>query len=295
MNNSNIKEDLLEKTKPIDSKKPEDRDNMGLGVLGHHKTNFVRKFRWTLMGNGLCENFVKKVSFDFVNQTIHMQVMEVAYSGATDIDVQRWLDLDLAKETLIFTTFDGCGNAIYEYEFRDFELLENKTDFDYYCSNESVREVAVKYDRCSRRFLATTSPKNSTPVKKKSYWKVQLEGRGPEYDVKVINRVNLDIDETEINFLNCKMFIPGKVEWQNLVLSLQKQYDMEFLTSLISGNKPTIHLHLYLHDNKTKLETWIMKSCRLGNMKHEEDKYELTISYNEASYINCTTPEEKNK
>lgn len=38
----------------------------------------------------------------------------------------------------------------------------------------------------------------------------------PEFYVKVAARPNLDIEETEINFLNGKMFIPGKGTWQEI-------------------------------------------------------------------------------
>jgi hypothetical protein len=287
MENKNLeelKESLLQKTKECN--KPE-RENMGLGVLGHHQTNFVRKFRWTLLGNGLCENFVKKVYFDFVNQTIHMQVMEVSYAGATDIDIQRWLGLDLSKEFLLFTTYDGCGNAIYEYEFLNFELLEDKADFDYSCSEESVREVALKYDHCRRQFLATEKRKEPTVVKKRMYWRVQLEGEGPEYEVKVDTKPNIDIEETEINFLNAKTFIPGKATWQDLHLSFERQHDMGLLIPFLLGKETNLHLHLYSYDNKTKLETWVLKSCKLNSMNHEEDKCNLKVRFANAHYSCC--------
>ena len=41
----------------------------------------------------------------------------------------------------------------------------------------------------------------------------------PEYFVKVASRPNLEIEETEINFLNGKMWIPGKASWQTMSLN----------------------------------------------------------------------------
>ena len=45
------------------------------------------------------------------------------------------------------------------------------------------------------------------------------KNRVPEYFVKVASRPNLDIEETEINFLNAKTWVPGKASWQTITVS----------------------------------------------------------------------------
>lgn len=41
----------------------------------------------------------------------------------------------------------------------------------------------------------------------------------PPYFVKVASRPNITIEETEINFLNAKMFIPGKATWETITVT----------------------------------------------------------------------------
>jgi hypothetical protein len=41
----------------------------------------------------------------------------------------------------------------------------------------------------------------------------------PEYFVKIAARPNLTVEETEINFLNAKMFIPGKATWETITVT----------------------------------------------------------------------------
>lgn len=64
--------------------------------------------------------------------------------------------------------------------------------------------------------------------KRKYRWTLQLKtncnnGVIPPYFVKVASRPNLSIDETEINFLNSKMWIPGKASWETITVTL---YDL---------------------------------------------------------------------
>jgi hypothetical protein len=57
----------------------------------------------------------------------------------------------------------------------------------------------------------------NTIFKRKYRWTFSLEtgcGKIPETIVKVANRPQIDIDETEINYLHGKMWIPGKAAWQ---------------------------------------------------------------------------------
>jgi hypothetical protein len=57
----------------------------------------------------------------------------------------------------------------------------------------------------------------NTIFKRKYRWTFALEtscGKIPPTIVKVANRPQLDIDDTEINYLHGKMWIPGKASWQ---------------------------------------------------------------------------------
>jgi hypothetical protein len=57
--------------------------------------------------------------------------------------------------------------------------------------------------------------------KRKFRYTFQLQGicgggTVPEHYVKVAARPNLEIEETELNFLNAKTWIPGKASWQTM-------------------------------------------------------------------------------
>ncbi len=45
------------------------------------------------------------------------------------------------------------------------------------------------------------------------------KNRVPDYFVQVASRPKLSMDETEVNFLNAKMFIPGKGTWETMTVS----------------------------------------------------------------------------
>jgi hypothetical protein len=61
---------------------------------------------------------------------------------------------------------------------------------------------------------------NSTTIFKRKYrWTLSLQtpcGDIPDTIVKVASRPQIDIDDTEINYLHGKMWIPGKAAWQTL-------------------------------------------------------------------------------
>lgn len=125
------------------------RQSMGMGKLGDPTLVFVRKFRWTLEGKDLDEGFVKSIKFDFKEKTLSFKAMEIAESGK-DINIHAWLENDLSKEKLIFTTYDGCGTPLYTQTFSYFELLSDTSDFDYASSEESYRNIVLKYKNCDR-------------------------------------------------------------------------------------------------------------------------------------------------
>src|ERR1035437_7128418 len=61
---------------------------------------------------------------------------------------------------------------------------------------------------------------STTVFKRKFRWTLKIESKcsgviGPSF-LKSASRPVLDIDETEINFLNAKAFIPGKGVWNTM-------------------------------------------------------------------------------
>jgi hypothetical protein len=58
--------------------------------------------------------------------------------------------------------------------------------------------------------------------KRKYRWTFELNtpcGRIPETIVKVAARPNINIEETEINYLHGKMWIPGKASWETITVT----------------------------------------------------------------------------
>jgi len=62
--------------------------------------------------------------------------------------------------------------------------------------------------------------------KRKFRWTFEIQGFCnnqknvvPEYFIKSASRPNLEIEETEINHLNAKMWIPGKASWQTITVT----------------------------------------------------------------------------
>jgi len=73
--------------------------------------------------------------------------------------------------------------------------------------------------------------------KRKYRWTMQLKTHCdtqeiPEYYVKTANRPQLDIEETEINFLHGKFWIPGKGTWNALTITF---YDVSDLGNANNG------------------------------------------------------------
>jgi hypothetical protein len=113
---------------------------------------FVRKFRWTLSGPHLPEQWLKKVEFDWMNKRLYCEVYET-FVQPGKVAVIDWLESfeEYANEPLVFTTWDGCGNAIYEYTLHDLTLWKNDSDFDYSSSDVSTRKIVVSFSDAKYR------------------------------------------------------------------------------------------------------------------------------------------------
>jgi hypothetical protein len=132
----------------------------------------------------------------------------------------------------------------------------------------------------------------------------------PEYFVKTASRPNLSIEETEINHLNAKTWIPGKASWETITVTyidvahIQMQslwnwlatiYDFTDPINLKMGTKrdwdATGTLNLY-DGCGVLLEAWQLQhmfptAINFGELDYsssEEATIELTLRYSDLKY-----------
>lgn len=133
----------------------------------------------------------------------------------------------------------------------------------------------------------------------------------PEHFVKVASRPNLAIEETELNFLNAKTWIPGKAAWETItvtyidVATLDNKPLFDWLASVYNFTDP-IRLQMggkrsdYSGTGVLKmwdgcgvlLETWVMDdlwptSVNFGDLDYaasDEATIELTLRYSSVAY-----------
>jgi hypothetical protein len=173
------------------------------------------------------------------------------------------------------------------YTFFDPVVIEDRISFDYASSEESVRHIAVKFEDYNRAFFANGKEKRVGPLKKKYQWKMHLKD-GPAINVQIGERPNLNIEETEINFLNAKMFIPGKAKWQSLSITLPHAHQKSGLLAALLNKEPNleVHLDLYTMDGSTKLETWVLKNVWLRDSgKKDEARPRISVRFDNVEYV----------
>jgi len=252
--------------------KPASRPMGIMGELASPETVFVRQFRWTLESKLLKPEVVQKLDVDFTNKTIDMHVLEIV-TTCQPINVHHWLDAVKRKdhqENLTFTTYDGCGNALYQYVFHKVELVSDGFSFDYSKSDISVRKIRVKYDEASYEL----SPK----MKQEPTW--HLASKNSSIPIKLKVRPTIDFEETEINFLNAKAWVPGRAAWLSL----------EFETTKADSNHATVWLacgigvSLELREGNKVLETWELNGTQLKKYTVEEDSHKYEILYDTVKY-----------
>lgn len=271
-----IQETLLGKTPPV-------RKNMGIGKIGSPEAVFVRQFRWTLKGTNLEEDFLKRVKFNFKSQRIKIEVYEVVIKNE-DINIHTWLEKDLSKEQLVFTTYDGCGVPLYSYIFTDLDIQADTASFDYASSAESTRKITLKYGAATRKFHL-----NEKAVQKKRFdWKISVEGSEAK-PVKINTRPVLNVEETEIDFLGNKMWIPGKADWDQMYIELPE--NSRCLLGQIMNNKSGNISLIMLDMNGNILETWMLSNVKIINMIDQKETASVTLSYNDVRYESAAKPE----
>ncbi len=157
--------------------------------------------------------------------------------------------------------------------------------------------------------------------KRKFRWTFRIEnlckdgksgaGTIPDYYVKLASRPNLSIDETEINFLNGKTWIPGKASWETITVTY---YDVatdkakplwDWLATVYNFTSPT---KLQMGANRaayagravlslwdgcgSELERWTLRdlwpqAINFGDLDYaasDECTIELTLRYSDVKY-----------
>jgi len=152
-------------------------------------------------------------------------------------------------------------------------------------------------------------------MKRKFRWVFQITticaGDVPAYFVKTASRPDLSIEETEINFLNAKTWIPGKASWEAITITyydvatgdninlwnwLASVYDFTnsdclHMNSQRSGYAGTANLYL-LDGCGNPLEHWTLDDVWPTSIKFGELDYsssdtvdiELTLRYSQVKY-----------
>lgn len=158
--------------------------------------------------------------------------------------------------------------------------------------------------------------------KRKFRWTFEIErfcnGQSlhvPSHFVKLASRPNVSIDETEINFRNGKMWIPGKGTWETITVTyydvggtdagnglinlyswLASVYDFTHPNSLFQGSKKSDYSGkgiLILYDGcGDPIEQWVLdhmwpQSINFGDLDYsasEEVNVELTLRYSSVQY-----------
>lgn len=151
-------------------------------------------------------------------------------------------------------------------------------------------------------------------IKRKFRYTLQFTtpcGPVPEHYVKMAARPQLDIDETEINFLNAVTWIPGKGRWQPLTVTyvdvasadmqglynwIATVYDFTDPVNLRNSEKAGWNgtgLLTMLDGCGQPLEFWVLNSCfpqsiNFGDLDYGDSEtatIELTIRYSDVQYF----------
>lgn len=152
--------------------------------------------------------------------------------------------------------------------------------------------------------------------KRKFRWTFEITGlcngdEVPKHFVKLASRPNISIEETEINYLNAKTWIPGKATWETITVTYydvatnenQKLYNwLASVYNFVDPLKSTQGKHrsdysgtgtLHLYDGcGVPLEVWTMRdvwpqSINFGELDYsssEEATIELTLRYSQVAY-----------
>jgi len=184
-----------------------DRNNMTMGKLISPDTIFVRKFRWTIKGDHLEEWWIKSADIDWGEQQIKLQAYETWLKPGR-VAALEWIEgmreKKWPKESMSLTTFDGCGNELYEYTFNGIKLLKDKSNFDYDSSDVSTRNITLGY---SKSHWVVAQEKERTEIDE---LKDQVDVLRGKLETSKLKAAQIQAESTPISFLNGKTWIPGR-------------------------------------------------------------------------------------
>jgi hypothetical protein len=135
----------------------------------------------------------------------------------------------------------------------------------------------------------------------------------PKHYVKVASRPSLSVEETELNHLNAKTWIPGKASWESMTVTyidVAAQEQLALFNWLASVYNFTDPINLEMGSNRNDysctailklwdgcgniMETWEMKdvwptAINFGDLDYaasDECTIELTLRYSDVKYTN---------
>lgn len=157
--------------------------------------------------------------------------------------------------------------------------------------------------------------------KRKFRWTLEIEGQGscqfrvPPHFIKLAARPSISFEETEVNFLNDRFWIPGKATWEPITVTLLDTNQsgsvqlLQWLTALYDFTRPTGKkmssmvsayagkVTLVMYDGcGGRMETWTLfdawpQAVNFGDLDYQVSdiaEIELTLRYSQVSYIvNC--------
>jgi len=131
---------------------------------------FSLRYRWTLKLESLSHEFVKSVSFDYLNKIITLQYYDFC-SEKTGFDAILWADKVInnkfSSETLIFTAYDSKGSPLYEFKFLDLTIVGCNSPVFHYGKNSdendndfSYTTLVIKYENIEKRLMCCSDKFN---------------------------------------------------------------------------------------------------------------------------------------
>jgi hypothetical protein len=139
--------------------------NMGLGELGSCKNIFVREFRFLFSFDHMGADFNHSITFDRVKKEIKFKNYEISRDGV--VLIQNWIDAmlnnEFPDETMVLSTYDGCGNELYRKKFSGLKVQAVVSSFNCSTSECAMPEVCLSYE--SYQDVPVSGEKHKTQVK----------------------------------------------------------------------------------------------------------------------------------
>ena len=283
--------------------------DMGLGRLADPTMVFVRNFRWTLTAesldgtDSLPEWFQTKVKVDFYHNKLYFESLEVMCHD----NVLNWIESVKAnpdkKRWMVLTTYDGLGNQLYTYQFNGISIGEREVNYDYDSSDVATQKITIyftDYSLTQTEAQVREQPnleqlaKQAEPnwnVHNRADWRVSFaDDQNNKTEARKIildSRPSVEVEETEINYLNAKSWIPGKGHWSKVALIVQTEDLGWFLSNLGLSRLGCRKMTLSLYRDNVRIESWLIEYFEICKMeKIKPDQQKITIQPHSFAYTN---------